>query len=179
MRLDPISGNALGLPSAYLFEIHDCLVLALDASERPDGYSQPEREARSYIAASCAGWAASWRTGHEPPFPSRGAARRRRVLRGSPAALCIVDPAETPVMRLYREWQATMAAWNAMPLDIPMEDDSRMCTRLSQIEDEMMIIPSQTPKDMAIKMLVGHGFGDHSGLDYDGLAWAEARALIA
>lgn len=37
-----------GLPSAILHEIHDSLVLALDASERPS-YSQPEREARSYL----------------------------------------------------------------------------------------------------------------------------------
>jgi hypothetical protein len=38
-----------GLPSARLAEIHDCLTLALDATERPTGYTQPEREARSYL----------------------------------------------------------------------------------------------------------------------------------
>ena len=38
-----------GLPAATLHEIHDCLTLALDASERPTGYSQSEREARSYM----------------------------------------------------------------------------------------------------------------------------------
>lgn len=37
-----------GLPAATLHEIHDCLTLALGASERPTGYSQSEREARSY-----------------------------------------------------------------------------------------------------------------------------------
>jgi hypothetical protein len=37
------------LPAASLHEIHDMLTLALDASERLHGYSQPEREARSYI----------------------------------------------------------------------------------------------------------------------------------
>lgn len=36
-------------PLAGLYEIHDCLTLALDATERPRGYSQPEREARSYM----------------------------------------------------------------------------------------------------------------------------------
>lgn len=40
--------NGPGLPVASLHEIHDCLVLALDASERLSGYSIPEREARSY-----------------------------------------------------------------------------------------------------------------------------------
>lgn len=49
MRSNPISGNTPGLPSSRLFEIHDCLTLALDATERPTGYSQPEREARSYV----------------------------------------------------------------------------------------------------------------------------------
>lgn len=37
------------LPVASLHEIHDMLTLALDASERLHGYSQGEREARSYI----------------------------------------------------------------------------------------------------------------------------------
>lgn len=49
MSLNPISGNNPGLPAAFLCEIHDCLTLALDATERPTGYSQSEREARSYV----------------------------------------------------------------------------------------------------------------------------------
>lgn len=52
MRLNPISGNAPGLPTSCLFEIHDCLTLALDATGRPSGYSQSEREARSYVRAA-------------------------------------------------------------------------------------------------------------------------------
>ena len=40
-----------GLPGETLFELHDMLTLALDASERPR-YSQPEREARSYLRAA-------------------------------------------------------------------------------------------------------------------------------
>jgi len=40
------------LPVAKLYEIHDCLTLALDATERPRGYSQPEREARSYMCSA-------------------------------------------------------------------------------------------------------------------------------
>lgn len=46
---NPVPAAAPGLPSARLAEIHDCLTLALDATERPSGYSQPEREARSYM----------------------------------------------------------------------------------------------------------------------------------
>lgn len=44
--------NTPGLPGETLSEIHDCLILALDASERPAGYSQAEREARSCIRSA-------------------------------------------------------------------------------------------------------------------------------
>lgn len=40
------------LPVARLHEIHDCLVLALDASARPGTYAAHEREARSYMRAA-------------------------------------------------------------------------------------------------------------------------------
>lgn len=52
MHPNPISGNTLGLPSARLNEIHDCLTLALDVTERRTGYSQSDREARSYMRAA-------------------------------------------------------------------------------------------------------------------------------
>ena len=45
---NPLSAAAPGLPSATLAEIHDFLTLALDATEKPFGYSDAEREARSY-----------------------------------------------------------------------------------------------------------------------------------
>lgn len=40
------------LPGETLTEIHDMLSLALDATERPQGYSQGEREARSYMRSA-------------------------------------------------------------------------------------------------------------------------------
>lgn len=43
---------APGLPAAALHEIHDCLVLALDATEHRRGYTRPEREARSYMRSA-------------------------------------------------------------------------------------------------------------------------------
>lgn len=46
---NPVPAAAPGLPSARLAEIHDMLSLALDVTERPAGYTQPEREARSYM----------------------------------------------------------------------------------------------------------------------------------
>ncbi len=44
--------NTGALPVVSLNVIHDMLTLALDASERPVGYSQAEREARSYIRSA-------------------------------------------------------------------------------------------------------------------------------
>lgn len=41
--------NTTGLPGETLSEIHDMLSLALDATARSGGYSQGEREARSYM----------------------------------------------------------------------------------------------------------------------------------
>lgn len=46
---NPVPAAAIGLPSARLAEIHDCLTLALDATEHQGGYTQTEREARSYM----------------------------------------------------------------------------------------------------------------------------------
>ena len=44
--------NTPGLPGETLSEIHDMLSLALDVTERPSGYSQGEREARSYVRSA-------------------------------------------------------------------------------------------------------------------------------
>ncbi len=52
MCSNPISGHAPGLPSVRLDALHDCLTLALDATERPAGYSQAEREARACLRAA-------------------------------------------------------------------------------------------------------------------------------
>ncbi|KFI33197.1 hypothetical protein CG51_16620 [Haematobacter missouriensis] len=46
---NPIPGNGPGLPAAALHEIHDCLALALDATESRHPLPQPIREARSYM----------------------------------------------------------------------------------------------------------------------------------
>lgn len=52
MPKDPVRGNTPALPAVLLDEIHDCLTLALDATERRGGYAQAEREARSYVRAA-------------------------------------------------------------------------------------------------------------------------------
>ncbi|OJH43018.1 hypothetical protein [Paracoccus sp. SM22M-07] len=49
-RENRVSAAAPGLPAARLNEVHDCLTL--DATERPAGYSQAEREARACLRAA-------------------------------------------------------------------------------------------------------------------------------
>lgn len=44
--------NTPGLPDASFHEIRDCIPLALDATESRQGYTQPQREARSYMRAA-------------------------------------------------------------------------------------------------------------------------------
>lgn len=48
MPRNRVSATATGVPLARLLEVYDLLVLALDASEARTGYSQRQREARSY-----------------------------------------------------------------------------------------------------------------------------------
>lgn len=48
MPRNRVSATATGVPLARLLEVYDLLVLALDASETRCGYSQGQREARSY-----------------------------------------------------------------------------------------------------------------------------------
>ena len=47
-----VSAAATGLPVAYIAEIHDYISLALDATERRDGYNVTERECRSYLRSA-------------------------------------------------------------------------------------------------------------------------------
>jgi len=44
--------NSFGLPEETLHDIADCLKLAMDASTKVEGYTQSEREARSYTRAA-------------------------------------------------------------------------------------------------------------------------------
>lgn len=104
---------------------------------------------------------------------------RRDLMRHMPAGLAIAAlPVFTPIESLFSAWRYQRDRWReAVDHGTEIEEDGEF-QKLSEIEDRMMLEPSQTPKDMAIKMLVGHGFGDHSCLPFDGPAWAEARALI-
>lgn len=96
------------------------------------------------------------------------------------AALCIADPAETPVMRLFREWEAAVAAHGAMS-DDQHEASDEAYSQICDIESEMLREPCQTAQDFTAKIIAWTGEGVHTlpdATDNPGL-WAEARALVA
>lgn len=112
--------------------------------------------------------------------------KRRAILTMAPAVLvagaihsaALGQPEETPVAAAFRDWSRQRDLWRRVAQQ-GLEDDEAEYAKMVALEEKMMALPSQTAKDMAIKMVVGHGFGEQSCLDYDGIVWAEARALVA
>lgn len=88
---------------------------------------------------------------------------RRSLLRAAPALLApsvLAGPAlaetDTPILRLFREWDALQAYWNGAPED---EEDALLAedTRLeSAIEAE----PVTCLADLAAKIVVASCYGD-------------------
>lgn len=98
------------------------------------------------------------------------------------AALCVVDPAETPVMRLFREWQAADAAeakvWAGGP-DWDAPEVKAASERICGIMDRIHVTPAITPTDMLVKLCVmaDFGQGEYLGADSDAI-WDEALAML-
>ena len=97
------------------------------------------------------------------------------------AALCIVDPAETSVMRAYREWKAASddlkdPKWDLMSV----EEQDRVCDRVSKMQDVILNIPAQDQRDFILKVMAYTYFGEHGLPDHGERPdlWAEARALV-
>ncbi|MFC3060363.1 hypothetical protein [Paenirhodobacter populi] len=116
---------------------------------------------------------------------------RRDLLCVAPLALLPItapgqaDATETPVMRLFRAWQAAeaeeCAAYRAHP-DTPKGDAicEAMRKRRTDIEDRMMATPCVTAQDFTAKVAAWTSFGVF-GLPSEREApgfWAEARALV-
>lgn len=89
---------------------------------------------------------------------------------------------ETPIIRLFREWEALYAY-----LDGPVgrelsedEFDAELDRRIA-IEDRMMEIPSEGPADFVAKVIAYTTRGESGLPDHQSnpAFWAEARALIA
>lgn len=96
------------------------------------------------------------------------------ALGAAPAA----SDGQTEVERLFEKLKVVRAERDRGCPGLSAEEDDALYYRVLDAEDDIMRAPSQSAKDMAIKMVVGHLEGELTCLDYDGLVWAEARALV-
>lgn len=115
-----------------------------------------------------------------------GQTSRRNLLKALPAvavlpavaAVPVLAATETPVMRLYREWEHVRSLKKAQMSD---DEYDALLDRQIGLEDEMIITPAQNASDWAMKIMAYSCLGE-SGLPdhHDNPAlWAEARALVA
>lgn len=110
--------------------------------------------------------------------------KRRDFLRVVPVAAIAAVPVvgiasnDTPIMMLFRQWQEAHRLGNDMSLS-EVETDA-WGDRMSEIENEMLSIPSQTMGDVAAKIAAWTSFGDYSLSDTsDQRIWDEIKALVA
>ena len=121
--------------------------------------------------------------------------RRRALLKLAPAALvasavpvaalAAADPVDTPVMRLYREWEAVSKACDTVGREPETpENDAAYEALLEQqgnIETALMKAPCTCAADFAAKVIAWSSCGVYALPDEksDPAFWAEARALIS
>lgn len=83
----------------------------------------------------------------------------------------------TPVMALFARYR-TFRSWiNNLPLTVTDSEIAPMYAELSELEKEIMAIPSQTAADVAAKAIVDSGEGDFAQDWAHGAFWKEAREL--
>lgn len=123
--------------------------------------------------------------------------KRRSLLKALPAAvvagaapaaaLCVVDPAETPVMRLFREWEVARDREIQLNNDLRLGDAEDALVDAAgdyrhEIEVRMLAEPSQSGKDILAKIAAWTFYGEFT---FDGgderlvPVWDEIRALVA
>lgn len=109
---------------------------------------------------------------------------RRRLLAALPAAAALpavaavpaLASAETPVMRLFREWRP-LAAWLNGPEGdaAPEADFNRVNLARLSLEDRMVAEPAQNAEDVLIKIATYTHFGEG---EVPPQVWPEVRAMI-
>lgn len=109
---------------------------------------------------------------------------RRALLKAAPAiailpavaAVPALASAETPVMRLFREWQP-LAAWLNGPEGdaAPEADFNRVNLARLALEDRMVAEPARNAEDVLIKIATYTHFGEG---EVPPQVWPEVRALI-
>lgn len=112
---------------------------------------------------------------------------RRALLTSAPVAAVTTAPVayaaegETPIMRLFREWDAAQAAEDAAYAAGESDENCDAKSNIrSALEKQMMATPSEDARDFLCKIAAQTAFGAFS-LDDDErnpALWAEARALI-
>ncbi|MDF3856207.1 hypothetical protein VB636_22405 [Paracoccus sp. APAP_BH8] len=115
--------------------------------------------------------------------------KRRDLMRLAPAALVAgaappagaVGVEETPVMKLFREWQPLhQFVCTSASAGMPDEEWNPLHDRVWDIADRIFATPAQTAQDFIAKVICHTVWGEH-GLPDEGQnpsLWAEARALI-
>lgn len=96
------------------------------------------------------------------------------------AALPAVAQAETPVERIFREWQAARNVEEATSGDDDAVYEAAWQARFA-VEERLMAEPSQNRRDWMLKICAWSYWGEGGGPDRieSPQLWAEARALIA
>lgn len=117
---------------------------------------------------------------------------RRGLLTAAPAfgfagllaagAVPAIAETETPVMRMFREWQP-LAAWlnGSKGQGAPEALLNRVNDQRIDLEDQMMEEPAQSAADVLAKMTARTHFGEDEMMSAQHLpqVWAEARQMIA
>ncbi|WP_017999057.1 hypothetical protein [Paracoccus sp. N5] len=96
------------------------------------------------------------------------------------AALCVVDLAETPVMRMFRQWVAEETRLNGEEgRTMPESQFNADLFAQNELSNRIMEAPAEDARDMIAKALAWTSYGTFELPNDDHAFWAEARALVA
>ena len=90
----------------------------------------------------------------------------------------LATPEPSPIMSLFREWDALYVQ---MYLDPDLEDDdeiSRGNEAMKDLEYKIAALPAQTAPELAAKLIALSTFGEYGLDDFKDSVFTDARALI-
>lgn len=86
------------------------------------------------------------------------------------------EKSPTQVMRLFRQWEQDRS--NTIHLESEEECD-RAFDRMSEIEKQMIALPSQNMADLAAKIIAYTCWGDFELPDHGSNLWTELKSLVS
>ncbi len=108
---------------------------------------------------------------------------RRSILTALPAtgaAIALPFSAKadtsTPVMRLFHQWEQ---ARSGLSLRHSEEECDRAVDRMTQLEDQMIALPSQNMSDLAAKIVAYSSWGDFGLPGPENKLWTELQSLVS